>query len=428
MNKSAILFRMLIVLLPAGSAAAAPPVADSGDTAWMLTSTLLVIMMSIPGLALFYGGLVRSKNALSVLLQVFVVFSLVSLLLAFYGYSLAFSGDGTFIGDLSKVFLADITPESVSGSIPEYVYAAFQSAFAAITVALIVGSFAERVRFSAVLIFSVIWFTLCYVPIAHMVWGGGLLADAGALDFAGGTVIHINAGVAALVGAFLVGQRKLYGRAAMAPHSLALTMTGAALLWVGWFGFNAGSAVAANGIAGLAFMNTLVATSAAVLSWLVVEALVKGKPSALGGASGAVAGLVAVTPASGWVGPMGATVIGLLAGGVCFWGVTGLKKLLRVDDSCDVFGIHGLGGILGALLTGVLADASLGGVGLPKQMSILEQLWVQLESVLITCAVSAIAAYIAFKVADLAVGLRVTEDDETQGLDIASHGESAYND
>lgn len=428
MNKSATLFRMLIVLLPAGSAAAAPPVADSGDTAWMLTSTLLVIMMSIPGLALFYGGLVRSKNALSVLLQVFVVFSLVSLLWAFYGYSLAFSGDGKFIGDLSKVFLSDITPESLSGSIPEYVYAAFQSAFAAITVALIVGSFAERVRFSAVLIFSVIWFTLCYVPIAHMVWGGGLLADAGALDFAGGTVIHINAGVAALVGAFLVGQRKLYGRAAMPPHSLALTMTGAALLWVGWFGFNAGSAVAANGVAGLAFMNTLVATSAAVLSWLVVEALVKGKPSALGGASGAVAGLVAVTPASGWVGPMGATVIGLLAGGVCFWGVTGLKKLLRVDDSCDVFGIHGLGGILGALLTGVLADASLGGVGLPKQMSILEQLWVQLESVLITCAVSAIAAYIAFKVADLAVGLRVTEDDETQGLDIASHGESAYND
>lgn len=415
----------LLASLPAWADA---PTANSGDTAWLLTSTLLVIMMSIPGLALFYGGLVRRKNALSVLLQVFVAFSLISVLWAFYGYSLAFTEGNAIIGGLSKAFLAGITPDSVSGSIPEYVFAAFQSTFAAITVALVVGSFAERVKFSAVIIFSVIWFSLCYLPIAHMVWGGGFLSGDGALDFAGGTVVHINAGVAALVGAYMVGKRSGYGRVAMPPHSLTLTMVGASLLWVGWFGFNAGSAVAANGLAGLAFINTLLATAAAALSWLLVEGLLKKKASALGAASGAVAGLVAVTPAAGFVGPMGSIVLGLAAGAVCFWGVTGLKSLLRVDDSCDVFGVHGVGGILGAILTGVLADKSLGGTGLADGVSIAHQLWVQTEAVLVTCVVSAVVAFVAFKVADLLVGLRVSEEEESQGLDVASHGERAYND
>jgi Amt family ammonium transporter len=419
---------MPILLTAPAFGADAPVIANSGDTAWMLTSTLLVIMMSIPGLALFYGGLLRRKNALSMLLQVFVIFSLVCVLWALYGYSLAFSGTGPFIGDLAKIFLAGITPNSLTGTIPEYVFSAFQATFAAITVALVVGSFAERVKFSAVLIFSVIWLTLSYLPIAHMVWGGGMLMKRGALDFAGGTVVHINAGVAALVGAFMVGKRVGFGRMAMAPHSLTLTMVGASLLWVGWFGFNAGSAVAANGLAGLAFMNTLVATAAAALSWLLVEWLHKGKPSALGAASGAVAGLVAITPACGFVGPMGAIVLGLIAGAICVWGVTGLKSMLGMDDSCDVFGVHGVGGIIGALLTGVLVDASLGGVGLASGVSVWHQLLVQLESVITTCVISAIAAFIAFKVADLLVGLRVTEDEEREGLDLASHGERAYND
>lgn len=422
-------FQALVLLAAAALAgpASAATGADSGDTAWMLTATLLVIMMSIPGLALFYGGMVRRKNALSVLLQVFAVFSVICLLWAVYGYSLAFKGDGAIIGNFSHLFLLDISPASLVGSIPEYVFFAFQAAFAAITLALIVGSFAERIRFSAVMVFSVVWFTLCYLPIAHMVWGGGWLFDDGALDFAGGTVIHINAGVAALVGAFMVGKRRYFGRQAMPPHSLALTMTGAALLWVGWFGFNAGSAVAANGIAGLAFVNTLLGPAAAVVSWLLVESLVKGKASALGAASGAVAGLVAVTPAAGWVGPMGSIIIGFAAGPVCFWGVTGLKAWLKVDDSCDVFGIHGLGGILGAILTGVFADTSLGGVGYAEGQNMLGQLWVQIESVGVTCLISAVAAFIAFKVADKTVGLRVSDEDETRGLDISCHGESAYN-
>ncbi len=402
--------------------------ADSGDTAWLLTATLLVIMMTLPGLALFYGGMVRRKNALSVLLQVFAVFSLVAILWAFYGYSLAFKGDGSIIGDLSALFLSGIDVSSLTGSIPEYVFFAFQAAFACITVALVVGSFAERIRFAAVMVFTVVWFTLCYLPIAHMVWGGGWLFNDGAMDFAGGTVIHINAGVASLVAAFMVGRRKGFSRVPMPPHSLALTMVGASLLWVGWFGFNAGSAVAANGTAGLAFVNTLVATAAAVLSWLLVESVIKGQPSALGAASGAVAGLVVVTPACGWVGPMGSIVLGLLAGPVCFWGVTGFKKMTGLDDSCDVFGIHGLGGILGALGTGVLADASLGGVGYAEGVSMLEQLWVQSESVLVTCVVSAVAAVIAFKLADVLVGLRVSDEHEQKGLDLACHGERAYND
>lgn len=355
----------------------ATPTLSSGDTAWMLTSTLLVIMMSIPGLALFYGGLARAKNMLSVLMQIFVIFSLITVLWAIYGYSLAFEGGSAYFGSTAKLFLQGITPDSLSGTIPEYVFVGFQSAFAAITVALIVGSFAERIKFSAVLIFAVIWFTFCYIPIAHMVWGSqGLLFKDGALDFAGGTVIHINAGIAGLVGAYMVGKRRGFGKVAMPPHSLTLTMVGASLLWVGWFGFNAGSALTAGGTAALAFVNTIFATGAAVLSWIGVEAIFKRKASMLGGASGAVAGLVVITPACGFVGPMGSIVLGLLAGAVCFWGVTGLKKLLGADDAFDVFGVHGVGGILGALLTAVFAAASLGAlkaVTTPSQHSLLSK-------------------------------------------------------
>ena len=423
---------------PAAEAAAAPaapaapaPKVDSGDTAWMLTSTLLVILMTIPGLALFYGGLGRSKNMLSVLMQVFVVFSLISLLWAIYGYSLAFSGEGKFFGGFDKIFLKGVTQETFGAltTIPEYVFFAFQGTFAAITVALIVGSFAERIKFAAVLIFSVLWFTFSYVPMAHIVWGGGLLAADGALDFAGGTVVHINAGIAGLVGAYMVGKRIGFGKEAMTPHSLTLTMVGASLLWVGWFGFNAGSAGAANANAGLAFVNTVLATAAATLSWIAGEALHKGKASMLGAASGAVAGLVAVTPAAGFVGPMGSIVMGLIAGVVCLWGVGGLKRMLNVDDAFDVFGVHGVGGILGAILTGVFASQSLGGTGglTPDTFAMGAQVWVQVKSVLFTIVWSGVVAFIAYKIADLLVGLRVSEEAEREGLDITSHGETAYN-
>ncbi|WP_241146765.1 ammonium transporter [Amnimonas aquatica] len=401
---------------------------DSGDTAWMLTSTLLVILMSIPGLALFYGGLARTKNALSVLAQVFVIFSLITLLWAIYGYSLAFTGDGLFIGALDKVFLKGITPDSITMTLPEYVFVAFQSAFAAITVALIVGGFAERIKFKAVLIFSVLWFTLSYLPITHMVWGGGLLFQDGALDFAGGTVIHINAGVAALVGAYVVGKRTGYGKEPFKPHNLSFTLIGASLLWVGWFGFNAGSAAAANGIAGLAFVNTIFATGAAVLTWIGIEAIIKGKASLLGAASGAVAGLVAVTPAAGFIGPMGSILIGVAGGAAGLFGVTALKRALGADDSFDVFGVHGVAGIVGAILTGVLADASFGGVGLAEGVTIASQAVVQIKGVLITIVWSAIAAFISYKIAGLlSGGLRVTPEEEQQGLDLVSHGEKAYN-
>ncbi|GAA4424824.1 ammonium transporter [Acidovorax lacteus] len=424
---------------PAPAAAAEAPAAeapapklDSGDTAWMLTSTLLVILMIIPGLALFYGGLARSKNMLSVLVQVFVIFSLISVLWAVYGYTLAFGGEGTFYGGFDKLFLKGITASTMSSmlpTIPEFVFVSFQSTFAAITVALIVGSFAERIKFSAVLIFSVLWFTFSYIPMAHMVWGGGLLAKDGALDFAGGTVVHINAGIAGLVGAYMVGKRIGYGKEALMPHSLTLTMVGASLLWVGWFGFNAGSAGAANGAAGLAFINTVLATGAATMSWLAGEALHKGKASMLGAASGAVAGLVAVTPAAGFVGPMGAIVMGLVSGVICLWGVGGLKRLLGADDAFDVFGVHGVGGIVGAVLTGVFAAQSLGGTGglTPDTFSMGTQVWVQVKSVVITLVWSAVVAFIAYKIADLLVGLRVTEEAEREGLDITSHGETAYN-
>ncbi len=414
---------------PAAEAPAAPKV-DSGDTAWMLTSTLLVILMIIPGLALFYGGLGRTKNMLSVLMQVFVIFALVSLLWSIYGYSLAFSGEGQFVGDLSKLFLKGVSQETFGAlaTIPEYVFIAFQGTFAAITVALIVGSFAERMRFAAVLIFALLWFTFSYVPMAHIVWGGGLLAADGALDFAGGTVVHINAGIAGLVGAYMVGKRIGFGKEAFTPHSLTLTMVGASLLWVGWFGFNAGSAGAANAVAGLAFVNTVLATSAATLSWIAGEALHKGKASMLGAASGAVAGLVAVTPAAGFVGPMGSIAIGLIAGLVCLWGVGGLKKMLNVDDAFDVFGVHGVGGIVGAILTGVFAAQGLGGTGglTPDTFSMGAQVWVQVKSVLFTIVWSGVVSFIAYKVADLLVGLRVSEEAEREGLDITSHGETAY--
>ena len=421
------------VAAAASAAAAAAPVPhiDSGDTAWMLTSTLLVILMIVPGLALFYGGLARSKNMLSVLVQVFVVFSLISILWAVYGYSLAFSGDGNFFGGFDKLFLKGVTPDSIGAlpTVPEYVFIAFQGTFAAITCCLIVGAFAERIRFSAVLLFMAIWFTLSYVPMAHIVWGGGLLAKDGALDFAGGTVVHINSGIAGLVGAYMLGKRVGYGREAFTPHSLTLTMVGASLLWVGWFGFNAGSAGAANGGAGLAFINTVLATAAATLTWSLGEAMHKGKASMLGAASGAVGGLVAVTPAAGFVGPMGSIVIGGLAGLVCLWGVSGLKRLLNVDDAFDVFGVHGLGGILGAILTGVFAAQSLGGNGglTPDSFSMGAQVWIQTKSVLFTVVWSGVVSFIAYKIVDLLIGLRVSEEEERQGLDISSHGETAYN-
>jgi Amt family ammonium transporter len=406
---------------------------DKGDVAWMMVSTILVVMMVVPGLALFYGGLVRSKNMLSVLMQVMVVFSLITVLWAVYGYSLAFGGAGLIIGNLDKAFLMGITMDSLVATftdgvmIPELIFVAFQATFAGITCALIVGSFAERMKFGSVLLFCVIWFTFSYLPIAHMVWGeGGYLLDKGALDFAGGTVVHINAAMAGLVGAYMVGKRIGYGRESMAPHSLTLTMVGASLLWVGWFGFNAGSNLEANGGAGLAFINTLVATAAAVLAWSLGEALHKGKASMLGAASGAVAGLVAITPACGSVGPMGAIIIGFVSGFLCLWGVSGLKKMLGADDSLDVFGVHGVGGIVGALLVGVFAAPGLGGTG-GEDFSIAGQLFVQAEGVVITMVWSSVVAFIAYKIVDMVMGLRVSEEAEREGLDIASHGESAYN-
>jgi Amt family ammonium transporter len=418
---------------PAPDAASAPAATvDKGDVAWMLTATLLVVFMAVPGLALFYGGLVRSKNMLSVLMQVLVVFSLIGVLWAVYGYSLAFGGEGLIIAGLDKVFLAGVTVDSLADTftptakLPEFVFIAFQATFAGITCALIVGSFAERMKFAAVLLFSVLWFTFSYLPIAHMVWGsGGYLLGKGALDFAGGTVVHINAGVAGLVGAYVVGKRIGYGKEAMTPHSLTLTMVGAAMLWVGWFGFNAGSNLEATSGAALAFVNTLFATAAAVLSWSLAEALTRGKASMLGAASGAVAGLVAITPACGSVGPMGGIAIGLLAGGVCFWGVTGLKHMLGVDDSLDVFGVHGLGGILGAILTGVFTAPGLGGTG-KADFSIASQVLIQVEAVLITVVWSAVVAFVAYKIVGAVVGLRVPEEAEREGLDITSHGETAY--
>ena len=451
---------------PAPTASAAPaPVANKGDVSWMLVSTLLVIMMAIPGLALFYGGLVRSKNILSVLMQVFVVFSLIVVLWVVYGYSLAFTEGNAFIGGLDRLFLKGVF-DPATGTfamaatfskgvvIPEIVFVVFQATFAAITCGLIVGAFAERIKFSAVLLFMTLWFTFSYAPIAHMVWfwmgpdaytskevvdgmnaKAGLIWQWGALDFAGGTVVHINAAVAGIVGAFMVGKRVGYGKEAMAPHSLPLTMVGASLLWVGWFGFNAGSALEAGNSAALAFLNTLTATAAAVLAWCAGEALMRGKASMLGAASGAVAGLVAITPAAGNVGIIGGIVIGAIAGFACLWGVHGLKKLLGADDSLDVFGVHGVGGIVGALLTGVFNTQMLGGPGLVTDWvtatvgsnGVFDQLLIQAKAVGVTIIWSGVVAFLSYKIVDLTIGLRVPEEEEREGLDISAHGETAYN-
>jgi Amt family ammonium transporter len=448
----------------AAASAAPAPVANKGDVAWMVVATLLVIMMTVPGLALFYGGLVRSKNMLSVLMQVMVTFSMIVVLWFVYGYSLAFTEGNAYIGGFDRLFMKGLFDSSAGTFamaatfskgvyIPELLFACFQATFAGITCCLIVGAFAERIKFSAVLLFMALWFTFAYAPIAHMVWfwmgpdayaskevvdamnaKAGLAWQWGALDFAGGTVVHINAAMAGLVGAYMIGKRVGYGKESFTPHSLTLTMVGAALLWVGWFGFNAGSALEAGNSAVLAFANTFSATAAAVLAWCIGESLMKGKASMLGAASGAVAGLVAITPAAGNVGIMGAIVVGLIAGFACLWGVNGLKKMLGADDSLDVFGVHGIGGIVGALLTGVFNTQSLGGPGLVTDWvtaavgsnAIGAQVWIQLKGVLLTIVWSGVVSLIAYKIVDLVIGLRVPEDEEREGLDITSHGETAY--
>ncbi len=416
--------------------ALAAAVPDKGDTTWMMLSTLLVILMIVPGLSLFYGGLVRAKNMLSVLSQVFAIFALISVLWIIYGYTLAFGDGGALngmIGDLSKLFLAGVTPDSTAATftdgvvIPELTFVAFQLTFAAITTALIIGGFAERIKFSALLVFSALWFTLSYLPVAHMVWAsGGYLFEMGALDFAGGTVVHINAGIAALVGAIVIGKRIGYGKEPMAPHNLPMTMIGASLLWVGWFGFNAGSNLEATGGAALALLNTIVATGAAALGWMFAEWMLRGKPSMLGIASGAIAGLVAVTPAAGLVGPMGAIMLGAIAGPVCLWAVSGLKMALGYDDSLDVFGIHAVGGIIGALGTGIFVSPALGGVGV-DDYSMIGQVMTQATGVLVTVAWSGVISFVLFKTIDAMMGLRVSEEAEREGLDTATHGERAYN-
>ena len=412
--------------------AATEPVVDKGDVAWMLTSTMLVLLMVVPGLALFYGGMVRAKNVLSVLVQVAVVFSLMVVLWIVYGYSLAFSGEGAWIGNFDKLFLKGVTIDTLAATftegvaLPEYVFLGFQATFAGITGALIVGAFAERAKLAAVLLFAVIWFTFGYLPIAHMVWAtGGFLFEKGALDFAGGTVVHINAGVAGLVGAYFIGKRLGYGQTALKPHNVTLTFVGASLLWVGWFGFNAGSNLEATAGAALAFLNTLVATAAAVLGWALTEKIVKGKSSALGVASGMVAGLVGITPAAGLVGPFGAVAIGFAAGVVCVWGVNGLKRLLGADDSLDVFGVHAVGGIVGALLTGVFFSPALGGQG-GEDFNMASQVATQALGVGLTIVWIGVVSVVGFLVARLVFGLRVDEESERIGLDISSHGESAY--
>ncbi|MDD5268510.1 MAG: ammonium transporter [Methylococcales bacterium] len=438
--------------------AVASPTVNKGDTAWMIVATVLVILMSIPGLALFYGGMVRAKNMLSVLMQVFVIFSMMAVLWAIYGYSIAFTEGNAFFGGFSKLFLIGITPDSLAATfskgvaIPEYIYVAFQLTFACITPALIIGAFAERVKFSAILVFMLIWFTFSYLPIAHMVWywagpdaytnaktgeaaaaTAGFLFQKGALDFAGGTVVHINAGIAGLVGCLLVGKRIGFQKESLAPHSVTLTMVGASLLWVGWFGFNVGSNLEANGLSTLVFVNTLLASAAATLAWSGAEWIIRGKPSMLGGASGAIAGLVAITPACGWSGPMGAICLGLVAGAACFGAVTSLKSMLGYDDSLDAFGVHGIGGIIGALGTAVVASPALGGTGVwdyvangVADYSMSTQFISQLWGVTVSIIWSGTVSFIAFKFVDIMIGLRVSEETEREGLDISEHGETAY--
>ncbi|HEX4326055.1 MAG TPA: ammonium transporter [Burkholderiales bacterium] len=445
----------------AGAAAATPKLPDpnKGDTTFMYIATVLVILMTIPGLALFYGGLVRTKNMLSVLMQVFITFCLIAVLWVIYGYSLAFTSGNAFLGGFSKLFLGTVDPAGAGATfskgvyIPEMVFVMFQLTFAAITPALIIGSFAERMKFSAVLWFMALWFTFSYLPMAHMVWfwdgpdaikddatlqavtaNGGWLWAKGALDFAGGTVVHVNAGIAGLVSAYVLGKRVGFGKEAMTPHSLTMSMIGACLLWVGWYGFNVGSNLEANGTAMMAFVNTTVATAMAALSWLFFENIVKGKPSMLGAISGAVAGLVAITPACGFVGVKGALVIGLVVGPLCLWGVTGLKKMLGADDALDVFGVHGLGGMWGAIATGIFADPALGGAGIfdyvknavSPDYSIGSQVWIQCQAVLTALILSGVVAFVALKLIDLVIGLRVPEEEEREGLDVSSHGETAY--
>jgi Amt family ammonium transporter len=444
---------------PAEAAAAPAPSFNNGDIAWLMVATLLVIMMAVPGLALFYGGMVRSKNILSVSMQVFVTFSLLAVLYAIYGYSIAFTNGNAFFGGTDRLFLSGLlnpdgsfVPAATFSNgvyIPEMLFATFQMTFAAITPCLIVGAFAERMKFSAVLLFMVLWFTFAYLPIAHMVWfwagpdavrdgadgavTAGFIFQQGALDFAGGTVVHINAGIAGLVGCIMVGKRKGYGTAAMPPHNLPLVMVGAALLWVGWFGFNVGSNLEANAFASQVFLNTFIATGAAVVAWTFGEWIFRGTPTMLGAASGAIAGLVAITPACGWVGPMGAIILGLLAGLVCLFAVTKLKHALGYDDSLDVFGVHCVGGILGAILTGVFNDPALGGTGIfdyVKQEWVYAgmgaQVWSQTKGVLITVVWTGVVSFIAYKIVDLVVGLRVSEEAETEGLDTSEHGERGY--
>ena len=435
-SRQAIMAIALLTVLALPGAALADEL-NSGDTAWMLTSTVLVLFMTIPGLSLFYGGLVRAKNVLSVLMQCFALTGIMTLVWVLWGYSLAFDTQGmtagvtnlsSFVGGLSLAFMAGVGVDSMAGTIPETVFATFQMTFAIITPALIVGSFAERMKFSAMIVFMVIWSTVVYSPICHMAWSGAgsFFGDMGVLDFAGGTVVHINAGIAALVAAIMIGKRKGYPERPIPPHNLTLTVVGASMLWVGWFGFNAGSALAADGAAGMAMLVTQVASATAAVTWMLVEWIKHGKPSVLGMATGAVAGLVAITPASGFVGPMGAIAIGVASGILCFWGATTLKHQLGVDDSLDAFGVHGIGGIVGALLTGVFVASGLGGQGLAEGMTIGGQVWVQLVGVLFTVIYCAVASFIILKIVDATIGLRVTEEEEDRGLDISLHNEQGY--
>ncbi|HRF42955.1 MAG TPA: ammonium transporter [Candidatus Competibacteraceae bacterium] len=414
------------------------PALSSGDTAWMLTSTALVLFMTIPGLSLFYAGMVRAKNVLSVMMQCFAITGLITVLWVLYGYSLAFDTAGmtkeainlaTFVGGLDKVFLSGVAREGLTGTIPETVFVTFQMTFAIITPALIVGAFAERMKFSAMLVFMAIWFTIVYAPICHMVWSGdgALMWDWGVLDFAGGTVVHINAGLAGFIACLMIGKRRGYPTTAMPPHNLNFTIIGASMLWVGWFGFNAGSALASNASAGMAMLVTQIATAAAALAWMFAEWMTHGKPSVLGIASGAVAGLVAITPASGTAGPMGALLIGAASGVICFLAATKMKRALGYDDSLDVFGVHAIGGIIGAILTGLCADVSLGGAGLAEGMTIGSQLWIQAKGVMFTLAYTGILSFVILKVIDVVMGLRVTDEQETEGLDLALHDERGYN-
>jgi Amt family ammonium transporter len=419
---------MLLAFLP--YPAFAEDALSAGNTAWMLTATALVLLMTIPGLALFYAGMVRAKNVLSVMMQCFAITALVTVLWTVAGYSLAFTDGGgmnDYLGGLSKMFLAGVTGDALSGTIPETVFMTFQMTFAIITPALIVGAFAERMKFSAMLWFMGLWLLVVYAPICHWVWGGGWLGSMGVLDFAGGTVVHINAGIAGLMAALVLGKRKGYPGTAMPPHNLGYTVVGASMLWVGWFGFNAGSELAADGTAGMAMAVTQIATAMAALAWMFAEWISHGKPSVLGIASGAVAGLVAITPASGTAGPMGALLIGAAAGVGCFLGATRLKRAVGYDDSLDAFGVHAIGGVIGAILTGVCADASFGGVGLAEGLTIGAQVGKQFVGVAATLVYTGVVSLVLLKVIDVVVGLRVTEEEETEGLDIALHDERGYN-